>query len=152
MSDSKILYFAGEANWCKHRTPDEKYGRYTIDLYMDDKSWDKFERSGIQLKPMTNNNEKDELFNGQKYVKFKRDHSRVKMGSKEVVEYGPPKVFDEDGADVSDVAVGNGSKVTIKVRTYPTSMGIGCQWDSMRVEELVKYEEYEVDDEIDNPF
>lgn len=144
----KEIYLSGTAKWCKHKKPDEKYGNYTMDLFMDDKSWAKFNDSGAQLKVRTSD---DEETPGN-FVTFKRAHS--KQFNDELRIFGPPSVIDVDGNDISKDNVGNGSEVTIKVRVYDTRMGKGTDWESMRVETLVPYEGtvIEVDTDISEPF
>ena len=125
---TKFYYLKGKAKWVKARRPDEKYDNYTMNLYLDEGSQKIFEESGLQIEPKQD----DE---GTFYT-FRRPHE--KLIKKELVEFGPPKVFNADNTEF-DGLVGNGSRVTIKVSVYDTVKGKGHRWESIRVEELVKY-------------
>lgn len=125
---TKFYYLKGKAKWVKARKPDEKYGNYTMNLYLDEASEKIFEESGLQIEP-----KQDE--EGTFYT-FRRPHE--KMIKREVVVFGPPGVFNADNTEF-DGLVGNGSRVTIKVSVYDTIKGKGHRWESIRVEELVEY-------------
>lgn len=139
---AKEIYLSGTCKYLKYLEVD-KYEHYTVNLYMDDKSWDKFNESGSQLKIREDED--------GKFVTFKRkayrdtDEGRIDMGR--------PVYYDSDGNVVEDESlVGNGSKITIMVRVYPTSMGVGTDWIKFRVDELVEYGKVTVDEDIDVPF
>lgn len=125
---TKYYYLKGKAKWVKARKPDEKYGNYTMNLYLDKESEKAFEESGLQIEP-----KKDE--DGIFYT-FRRPHE--KLIKKEAVVFGAPKVFNADNTEF-DGLVGNGSRVTVKVSVYDTIKGKGHRWESIRVEELVEY-------------
>lgn len=140
----QITYLSGVAKWCKHKIPHKDYNCYTVDVYLDDKSWDKFNGTGSQLKVR----EDDE---GGKFVTFKRVHSKLVKDTVRI--YGPPAVVDPEGNDISEQNIGNGSEVTIKIRTYDTQKGKGTEWEKLRVDTLVPYESnIEVDTDIEEPF
>jgi hypothetical protein len=139
---TKEIYLSGTAKWVKYLELD-RYDNYTIDLYLDKKSKKKFEESGVQLKVRS-----DE---GGEYVTFKRRGFRNTPDGQESM--GRPVLYDENNDVVEDERlIGNGSKVTIKIRVYTTSMGIGHEWVSFRIDELVEYNPVQIDEDIDVPF
>lgn len=71
-----------------------------------------------------------------KSVFFKRPPQKI--FGKELVEYGPPEIVDNDGKEL-DVLVGAGSKVTVKVKAFPTSKGtISHELMAVQVNDLVE--------------
>lgn len=126
---TKYFYFQGKTKWCKARKPDEKYGNYTINLYPTDESRALIAESGLQISPRQD--EDGEFFT------FRRPHE--KLIKRELVEFGPPAILNSDNTEF-DGLVGNGSEVTIKVSVYDTVKGVGHRWETVRVENLVKYE------------
>lgn len=136
---TETFYFSGTCKWAKVYKPDMKFEpQYTIDLYMDDESWDSYADSGLRLK-------KKEDEDGE-YVGFRRKVA----GPEWKPDMGPPTVIDAKGNEFKEL-IGNGSKVTIKVDVYDTKMGKGHRLETVRVDEHVKYEapkeEPEVEDE-----
>ncbi len=125
---TKFYYLTGTSKWVKARKPDEKYGNYTMNLYLDDGSKKIFKESEMQIAP-----KEDE--DGTFYT-FRRPHE--KLMKSEVVVFGPPKVFNADNTEF-DGLVGNGSRVTVKISVYDTIKGKGHRWESIRVEDLVEY-------------
>jgi len=125
---TKYVYLRGKTKWAMVRKPDEKYGNYKLNLYLNDASQKAFDDSGLQLEPKTDED--------GKYYVFRRPHE--KMIKKEIVEFGPPKVFNADNTEF-DGLVGNGSEITVKVSVYDTMKGKGHRLESLRVEELVEY-------------
>ena len=132
---TKTYYLSGDVMYPKLVTPDTKFneqGIYSLDLFMDNDSWEKFEKSEAQLKVRDRD--------GRKFVTFKRPAKKLIKG--EVVDLGPPDVLNEDNTpfDTEKVLVGNGSKVTIKVNIYDTMKGKGHTLEAVRVDNLVPYE------------
>jgi hypothetical protein len=131
---SKNFYFSGIAEWAKLTKPDTKFnaeGIYSLDLFLDDISWDKFRESGVQLKVKEKN--------GQQFVTFKRPHKKLIKG--EVVELGRPVILDQDDIELEEPPlVGNGSRVTCKVSVYDTAKGKGSTLEKVRIDELVVYD------------
>lgn len=125
---TKYIYLKGTSKWVKARKPDEKYGNYTMNLYLDKPSQKVFAESGLQIEPKSDDD-------GTFYT-FRRPHE--KLIKKDLVEFGPPKVFNPDNTEF-DGLIGNGSRVTVKVSVYDTMKGKGHRWESIRVEELVEY-------------
>ena len=125
-----FYYFSGKVNWAKVRKPDD-YDRYTLDLYMDEKSWPLFEESGLNLKRRENDD-------GETFVKLSRPIEKEIKGN--TVEYGPPEVLDAEGNELpEDVLIGNGSDIICKVAVYDTRAGMGHRLESIKVIDLVEY-------------
>lgn len=122
------FYFEGKAKWAKVYKPDEKYNRYTIDVFLDEPSWASYRKSGLQLKT------RDDPEDG-KYVRFALAASRL---VKDEIVKAKPEVYDKDNNPIT-TDIGNGSKVTVKVETFDTKNGPGHRLVAVRVEELVPY-------------
>lgn len=122
------IYLTGTCKWAKVHKPDEKYNKYSIDLYVDDKNRDIIVQSGSQA---TVKHDAD----GQ-YVRIRRNPFSLVKG--ELKDWGPPTVLDHDGKPLTS-NVGNGSKVTCKVVVYDTIKGKGTRLEGIRVDELVEY-------------
>ena len=122
--------------WAKVKKPDHKYGNYTIDVYLDDGSWEKYKESGLELKI------REDKETGEKFVRFRRDPKKEIKG--EMVEFGAPRVLIRDEEDGEykefDGLIGNGSFVNCKVSVYDSAKGKGHRLDTVAVETLVPYE------------
>lgn len=138
---TQVIYLTGKAKWCKHTKPDPKYNNYSVDLYMDEKSFVKFAESGAQLT----------IRDGEegRYVTIKRPHTKLIKGKAETM--GPPETLDNNN-DPFKGNIGNGSDVTIKLSVYDTAKGKGTRWDAIRVDNLVEYAGTKVDTDINMPF
>jgi|CXWL01.1.fsa_nt_gi hypothetical protein len=132
---TNIIYFSGEAMWAKVFEPDTDYDKtkksYKIDLYMDDKSWQLFEESGLQLKVREN-------AEGKEYVTFKRPSEKVRKG--QLIAFDKPTVLDANGDETTD-RIGNGSEVIVKVSVYDGNRGKGHTLEAVKVTKLVPYNE-----------
>lgn len=126
---TKYIHLHGKVNWVKAYRPDEKYDNYSVQMYLDEASQRIFNESGLTLSPKT---DKD----GLRYYTFRRPET--KLIKKEVVVFGPPKVYDRNNNEFSQI-IGNGSTATIKVSVYDTMKGKGHRWEAIRVEDLVEY-------------
>lgn len=131
---SKDYYFSGTTEWARLAKPDTKFdanGIYSMNLYMDKKSFKKYKEAGIQLKIKEND--------GKDFVTFKRNAKRPSDTG--FIENGPPQILvGEDGDDLPpNTLIGNGSEVTIKVRVYDTQKGKGSTLEAVRVDKLVPY-------------
>ena len=140
---TSTVYLTGVAHWAKLKTPDEKYNTWSLDLSLDDKGREAFNKSGLQLE--TKINEKGNF----EYVRLRRPVSRLIKG--ELVKFNPPTLLDKDSKPFDDL-VGNGSKVTCKVVFYDTVKGKGHRLESVRVEDLVEYKKDVVVNDIEVPF
>lgn len=140
-------YLSGRANWAKVQTPVEAFDpnkpmEYKLDLVMDDKSWDLFEKSECQLKPK-------ETDSGERYVTLRCPTEALFSGKKENFKV---TVLDKDNQPYSGL-IGNGSEVTCNVDIYQTKKGVGHRLRSVRVEELIPFEGGpRVANEIESPF
>jgi len=158
-SKTKYFTFTGKAQWAKLYKPDEFRGsvKWCLDLIMDDPAeWVKFKEAGIQKKVK-------EGAEG-KYVQFARSTSKLMKGR--VVYFAPPIILDKDGKPIvsyvdsfgspvrsyedekarpervgEPILIGNGSVVQVSVSVYPTAMGPGNRLESVKVLDLVAYEE-----------
>lgn len=130
-----IMYFKGKCKWAKVHEPDEDYDKtkksWKIDLYMDDKSWLLYEKSGIQLKVRQTEGE-------GKYVQFKRPTLAW-----DGTPLSGPDVIDLQGNAIKD-KIGNGSEVIVKVEVYKAKKGKGHRLMAVQVTNLVEYGKVEV--------
>lgn len=127
----KTIVLSGIAKWAKVHQPDTKFGKkYTIDLYLDNASWDVFKKSGSRL---TVRQDEEGSF-----IKLSRNHDGTAKG--EPVEYGPPAVFENDGKTKTSVNIGNGSEVTCRVEVYDSKYGKGTRLSAVKIDKLVEYE------------
>lgn len=127
---SQYIYLTGITKWCQRlRKPDEKFQNYQLNIWFDEDSWKAYNSLGLGLKLR-----KDD--DGE-YVTLKRPET--KLIKREMVEFGPPKVFDKDNNPWDDRIIGNGSKVTAKIVVYDTIKGPGHRLESVRVDDWVEY-------------
>ena len=132
---TKEFYLSGSCKWAKvlPDNGDDKFERWTIDLYMDDKSWKKFNDSQLTLKVREDDD--------GEFVKFAR-----RFTDWEGNKVDAPEIHGAEGE------IGNGSDVTIKVEVFDTKNGKGHRLLAVRVDNLVEYDSREVDEDIDVPF
>ncbi len=127
---SKFIYITGTAKWAKVFKPDEKYGNYTLDLYVDPKTLKKAQGEGLPVKVR-----EDEEGT---FIKLRRNPNKLFDGMSEQPEV---LLHNEDGKyEKLDKLVGNGSLVTCKVCLYDTQMGTGHRLEAVAVENLVEYQ------------
>jgi hypothetical protein len=126
---TQTFYFSGKSKWAKLNKPDEKYQNWQINVYLDPDDLTTFASSGLQMTPK---NDEEGTF-----VTFRRPMTKVIK--QELVKFEKPEVFDSNGQPLTDL-VGNGSHVTVKVLVYDTFKGKGHRLESVRVDNLVKYE------------
>lgn len=108
---------------------DKKYGNFSIRLYPDTESWERYKRSGLRLEPK---NDEDGDF-----LTFRRPEQ--KLLNKELVNFGRPKVFFKEG-DEPTRNIGHGSTIEVNIAVYDTREGKGHRLEAVRVLELVPYE------------
>ncbi len=141
---TSTLYFSGKGSWAKLSKPDTKFnhvGQYSIQVELDEVNLKKFNDSKMQLKIKYN----DE---GKPYVQFKRLHKALMKG--ELVELGKPQVLNAEGEPENpDIAIGNGSDVTVKVITYDGAKGKGHRLEAVRIDNLIPYGDGGVQDAPD---
>lgn len=131
--------FYGKSYWAKVHTPDPEYQTYTLDAYLDDKSFNLLAKTGLELK-IREGTIGDET---KEYVKFRRPVSKVIKGK--LVEFGPVPVEDAQGKKITAL-VGNGSDCIFFVSIYPTKKGPGHRLDKLVVTNLVEYKGAQVHD------
>ena len=122
-------YFAGTCKWAQVYKVDEKYRNWKIDLYLDEDSQALFTESGMTSKLKSDD---DGLF-----ITLRRRDQQL-MG-KELKDFDPPTVVDNDGTPMTDL-IGNGSSVVAKVAVFDTRNGVGHRLEGIMVQELVPYE------------
>lgn len=131
---TKYYSFTGVTKWVNGQygglfEPDPKYGNFSVILYPDPKSWDRFKQSGLALEPRTDEDGDS--------IRFRRPEQ--KLMKKELVKFGRPKVFFKEGIEPTR-DIGNGSTIEVNVAVYDTGQGKGHRLESVRVLDLVKYE------------
>lgn len=133
MADT-FYYFRGKGYWAKIKNPDLTYECYSIDLSLDNESFDMFKDSGLQLKVKENEAQGE-------FIRLRRPLTKntKKNG---VVDMGPPQVLLKDGDTYKpfDGLIGNGSEIVAKVRVYDTARGKGHELVVVAIEDLVEYE------------
>lgn len=128
---SKYVFFLGKCQWAKLDKPDEKYGYYGIDLFLDKDNLKKFKESGLTLKI-----HKDD--EGNEYVRFRREPDKLLEDMPEK----PKKLIFEDGKYAAfDQLIGNGSLVEVKVQVYDSQKGKGHRLEAVAVHDLIPYGE-----------
>jgi len=138
-------YMTGVAYWAKVHKPDEKFNKFTLDFYPDDKSWKVYKATGLQLKER-------ESEHGT-YIKLGVAAARLtKTGE---VKKATVTVLDEDNNPTKE-DIGNGSEVTVKIEVFDTAKGPGHRLIAVRADKLVAYKDVKKvsDDSIvpDMPF
>ena len=141
------VYMTGVSGWTHLGSPG-KYGNYTVDMYLDDDSWEKFDTVGLQLKP-----KEDEK---GRYVTFRRPPQQQLISGK-IIDHGAPKIVDEEGVTFEEPnRIWQGSTLTCRLVVYDTVKGKGHRLEAVRVEELAEREDGEGQDpalvDIDVPF
>lgn len=125
MTKTNYHYFDGIADYVRTNTPDA-YGNFTVKLVMTDDEVDKYEATGIQVAVGDDNG-----------VFFRRPHKKII--NNELQDLGPPLLVDSAGEDLPDqkIMIGKGSKLTLKVTSYPTMKGTGHTLQAVQVHDLV---------------
>lgn len=135
---NKIVYLTGSLKWAKLITPDDKYGgSWQVDLYPDTDSLKTFKNLNLELTV------REDKETGEPFVKLRRPCQKILKG--ELVNFDPPKVIDADNKPIGkDVGIGNGSKATVKIVTFPTPKGNGHRLEAVQITDLVEYKKTEV--------
>ena len=130
----KEIYFKGVCKWAKVQAPDNKYKsdekEYSVDMYLDDDSWELFNKSELQLEPREDDD--------GRYIKFRR--GTHKFDGTPI----PPLTVLHNGV-VTKALVGNGSEATCKVIVYDTEKGKGHRLEAINVTDLEEFEGAEVE-------
>ena len=127
-----VYMFSGEVRWAKVYQVDEKYGKYSIDIKLNDSDATLFQSLGLK--------------NGFKdgYVSLRRDPNKLVWKNDAQVPLGALPVIDSSGNPIKD-KIGNGSICTVK---FVVNEFVSKKWgpvkstwvDAVRVDTLVKYE------------
>jgi hypothetical protein len=131
-------YFQGKGKWIKVNIPDPKFRKWSMQLYPNDQSLDKFRK--LQEEGLLTRLRKDE--EGYHFI-LSRHQSKVMKG--ELVTFGPPRLLDKDGSVLeNNLKIGDGSDCTAKVQVYyynkPTGgQGVAMRWEALKVDNLVPY-------------
>lgn len=135
---SKFHFLTGYAAWCKADKPDDRYGNYTMDLFLDEGGRAEFDASGMRSEIKVADSDKlPEELQGREFIKIRRDPDKLFEGMDEK----PKKLIMENGEYVPfDKKIGNGSFVTVKVCVYDSQRGKGHRWEAVAVETLVPFE------------
>lgn len=131
---TKYVNLTGTTKWVNGKfgglfEADPKYGNFSIRLYPDPASWEKFKKSGLRLEPKTDDD--------GDFIVFRRPEQ--KLMNKELVVFGRPKVYFKEGVEPTR-AIGNGTTIEVNLAVYDTREGKGHRLEAVRVLDLVKFE------------
>lgn len=127
-------YFTGKSQWAKVYKPDEKYGKYSIDVLLDMSQYKDMKALGLK-----NNGKPDDT--GKMWVTFRRNK-----------DDGAPVVVNAAGEPSQDT-IGNGSTCTVKLDVEKfVSKKYGAvtrsTMQSVRIDELVIYDPEKKEDAV----
>lgn len=133
MSTKKTYYITGPCKWAKLITPDEYKGekKWTINVYLNKETKKQVKDTGVAFKIREDEDGEYVIFTRSMEKLFKKD------GKNEVVEFGPPELFDKD-LNKLDCLIGNGSIVTAKINVFNDT---AHRLEAVRVDNLVKYKQ-----------
>ena len=137
---TKEYFFTGTCKWAMLNRPDEKFGKFQINVYLTPESWETFKESGIRVKSRTD-------ADGE-YVKFSCAPTYLIMGRK--TDVGSIPTVDAEGNPITDL-IGNGSTVTVKVEVYDTKLGKGHRLMKVRVDNLIPYKKEDGEPAYEKP-
>jgi len=124
---AKTIFLSGEISYARFFSPDEKYGKYSVTIKLDEESIPVFKEAKLQSRDK-----------GDNTYTFRRDPEKMIKG--ELVQFGPPPVINADGSAFdSRIRIGNGTKATLKLSVYTTPKGTGSRLEKVRIDELVEY-------------
>ncbi len=135
---TSYLYLSGTAGkYTKLKRPDEKYGKYELPLFLDEKSWPLYNQSGLRLTPRKNED--------GAYIVF-RCPTEARLGNK-TVTFGPVPTLQRVGEDADgkpiyeplDKFIGGGSTVTAEIEVYDSRNGKGHRLKRVLVHNLIEY-------------
>ena len=132
-------YVEGKAMWANVSTPNTKFEphKYGIVVLTDEDTATRLEGAGLS---------RVRTRDGQaKYDEPAFSFSR-KVERHDGTTNPAPKLVDMDG-NAMDVAVGNGSEVTVKIKPYKNNYGRFAELMAVKVDSLVEYAEQESDNE-----
>lgn len=136
-----VKLFHGKAKWCKVRpgTHDELSESWTVNLYLDDESWELFHSAELQLKEREDED--------GKFVTFRRRIREMDYRTNEEKDNEPPKVYLKDAQTGEynawdDGLIGNGSDISVAVEVYKSkkTKNVGHRMLRVFINDLVEYE------------
>lgn len=132
------VYFQGKAKWARLIRPDDKFNKWSIQLYLNPESLEKLRE--LQAEGVKNPIKKDE--DGY-FANFSCPVNKLMRGK--VVAFTAPKVVDKDGVPY-EKQIGNGSDVTIKCEKYTHGTPTGgkaaaIRLKAVRIDNLVEFEQ-----------
>jgi hypothetical protein len=141
---TKYEYLSGKGKWVKVFQPDTTPNggqRWKVDLYPDPTSLEiikKLKEEGL----LNHMRQDDDGYN----MTFARPTQKIMKGR--LVAFPPPVVLDKDLKPLENVAIGNGSDITIKLEIYKYpkpggekgQKGIAARLIAVRVDNLVPFE------------
>ena len=130
-------YVSGKAMWAYISSPNTRFSpaKYGITVLTDPETANKFEgQFGLsQVKDKSGGSKYEEpAFSFNRTTEFKTKKGDIERRS-------APKLYDGDGNSL-DVTVGNGSKVTVKIKPYSNNFGKFAELIAVRVDELAEYD------------
>jgi len=134
MENSKPVKIKAEVQWCFHNKQNDMSGKFQVDLCNLSESADKaLESLGLAFRSRDDKPEKGFYITAKSSI--------------------PIKVFDSEGNDLANVAIGNGSKAVALVTSYSwkwkNKEGTSASLKKMVIEELQAYDgDSEDDDDI----
>lgn len=139
------VFLKGWVKWCKHIKPDMTYGdgKWSVDMYIEGLELEKVrEWQSLGIK---NSVKKDPNENAW-YIRLSRKCALVtRDGRKRGLE--PPFVYQQVGENKIPITtlVGNGSTGVAKCHLWrfnpePHIKGIALRWESLRIDNLIKYD------------
>ena len=134
---TETVFVQGKSMWARTQRPDE-WGNWSLQLHLDNKSLEivnKLIEQGLK-----NRLKKDD--DGY-FMTFRRPTQKMMRGK--VIGFTPVEVLDKDGKTPIDVAIGNGSDVTLKLEVYQHGTPGGgkakaARLQGVRVDNLVPFE------------
>lgn len=124
-----IVDLSGKIGYNQLVEPDQKYKRWTLDLYLDDESKQKFQETGLQ-----NEFKKDQ--DGEEYIRLGR--SVQKIIKDELVKFTPPSIW-YNQKKYNGKFIPKGSDVTVRMEVYTTIKGPGSRIEKVRIDILAEY-------------
>ena len=131
----EYVYLQGKAKWANRLArPDEKFNRWSVVLYPNAESLEKFKALGTKNVVKKD----DDGYN----ITLSRPVNKMMRGK--LIAFTPPEVIDKDKQPLT-AAIGNGSDVTVKIEAYSYTPPTGgkakaIRLESVRVDNLIPFE------------
>ena len=133
MENAKPVKIKAEVQWCFHNKPNEMSNKYQVDLCnLSEGAVKALESLNLEVRSREDKPEKGFYITAKSNI--------------------PIKVFDSEGNDLADVAIGNGSKAVALVSSYDwtwkNKKGTSASFKKMFIEHLQAYSAPDDDDDI----